>query len=297
MYRSEKLIYNSCFYCLQRLRPDSLVVFRTGNLLRSYSRTCSTKTTSSDVFGTRGVRLQCILSNRGNLLFSFEQTRALVTSQCLLEDSKVEQQLEILKEKEKSAKKTDKDKTSGETHQTLPQNVGLAKVEDGFASRAWIKVKKEVKHYYNGFRLFSLETMISVRLLRKIANGDALTRRERKQLLRTVADIFRLVPFLIFIIIPFMEFLLPFALKLFPGMLPSTFEEKASKDMKAKQRFKLKLEMAKFLQVRKRQTFCSWLGYTYILFVLVSNHCQIQNIKVKKMEQLVTKSRGSEFWS
>ena len=36
---------------------------------------------------------------------------------------------------------------------------------------------------------------------------------------------FRLVPFLVFIIIPFAEFLLPVALKLFPGMLPSTFEE------------------------------------------------------------------------
>lgn len=31
------------------------------------------------------------------------------------------------------------------------------------------------------------------------------------------------MPFSVFIIIPFMEFLLPVALKLFPGMLPSTF--------------------------------------------------------------------------
>ena len=45
--------------------------------------------------------------------------------------------------------------------------------------------------------------------------------------MRTSADIFRLVPFLVFIIVPFMEFLLPVALRLFPNMLPSTFTEKS----------------------------------------------------------------------
>lgn len=49
------------------------------------------------------------------------------------------------------------------------------------------------------------------------------------QFLRTCADLFRLVPFLVFIIVPFMEFLLPVALKLFPNMLPSTFETKSKK--------------------------------------------------------------------
>jgi hypothetical protein len=46
----------------------------------------------------------------------------------------------------------------------------------------------------------------------------------RIQLIRTTMDIFRLVPFAIFVIVPFMEFLLPVALKLFPNMLPSTFQ-------------------------------------------------------------------------
>jgi hypothetical protein len=36
----------------------------------------------------------------------------------------------------------------------------------------------------------------------------------------------KLVPFAVFVIIPFMELLLPVALKLFPTMLPSTFEDK-----------------------------------------------------------------------
>jgi hypothetical protein len=47
-----------------------------------------------------------------------------------------------------------------------------------------------------------------------------------RQLVRTVSDLFRLVPFSVFIIVPFMELLLPLALKLFPGMLPSTFTSK-----------------------------------------------------------------------
>lgn len=49
------------------------------------------------------------------------------------------------------------------------------------------------------------------------------------QLLRTCADLFRLVPFLVFVIVPFMEFLLPVFLKLFPEMLPSTFETESKK--------------------------------------------------------------------
>ena len=46
------------------------------------------------------------------------------------------------------------------------------------------------------------------------------------QLKRTTQDLLRLVPFSVFVIVPFMEFLLPVALKLFPNMLPSTFEDK-----------------------------------------------------------------------
>lgn len=45
--------------------------------------------------------------------------------------------------------------------------------------------------------------------------------------MRTVSDLFRLVPFSIFIIVPFMEFTLPIFLKLFPNMLPSTFQEES----------------------------------------------------------------------
>ncbi|NXX10957.1 LETM1 protein, partial [Podargus strigoides] len=68
------------------------------------------------------------------------------------------------------------------------------------------------------------------------------------QFLRICADLFRLVPFLVFLVVPFMEFLLPVALKLFPNMLPSTFETKSKKEERLKKELRVKLELAKFLQ-------------------------------------------------
>jgi len=106
----------------------------------------------------------------------------------------------------------------------------------------------EARHYYKGFRLLYLDARIAARLLWQVMNGKALTRRERKQFLRTAADLFRLVPFSVFLIVPFMEFLLPVAIKLFPGMLPSTFEDKDKKKAKSVASLKLKLQMAEFLQ-------------------------------------------------
>jgi len=45
-----------------------------------------------------------------------------------------------------------------------------------------------------------------------------------------------------------MELLLPVALKLFPGMLPSTFTTKSEREAKLKRTLAAKLEYAKFLQ-------------------------------------------------
>lgn len=90
--------------------------------------------------------------------------------------------------------------------------------------RAWNVVKKEVAHYWSGTKLLGSEIKISSVLQWKVLNGGTLTRRERRQLRRTTADLMRLIPFSVFVVVPFMEFLLPVALKLFPNMLPSTFE-------------------------------------------------------------------------
>lgn len=47
-----------------------------------------------------------------------------------------------------------------------------------------------------------------------------------------------------------MELALPILLKLFPNMLPSTFEDKLKKEEEVKKRLVVKMEVAKFLQVR-----------------------------------------------
>ena len=60
---------------------------------------------------------------------------------------------------------------------------------------------------------------------------------------------FRMVPMAVILAIPFMELLLPVALKLFPNMLPSTFENKLKKEEELKKRIGVKLEVARFLQV------------------------------------------------
>eukprot|EP00271_Cylindrocystis_brebissonii_P009140 TRINITY_DN23818_c0_g1_i1.p1 TRINITY_DN23818_c0_g1~~TRINITY_DN23818_c0_g1_i1.p1 ORF type:complete len:846 (+),score=171.33 TRINITY_DN23818_c0_g1_i1:88-2625(+) len=105
-----------------------------------------------------------------------------------------------------------------------------------------------IHHYWVGTKLLAADVRISSRLLLKLAKGYNLTRRERQQLTRTSADIFRLVPFAVFIIVPFMEFALPFALRLFPNMLPSTFQDKMKAEEALKRKLKARLEMAKFLQ-------------------------------------------------
>lgn len=115
--------------------------------------------------------------------------------------------------------------------------------------RGWWGFIKEMKHYWAGMKLLSTEIRIAGRHTRKLLIQGDLTRRERKQLTRTVADVFRLVPVMAFLLIPFMEVLLPFALKLFPNMLPSTFQDnKLKQDEDMKRRVQAKLELARFLQ-------------------------------------------------
>ena len=97
----------------------------------------------------------------------------------------------------------------------------------------WQRVKHEVMHYWDGTKLLATEVKISSRLALKMAAGYELTRREHRQLHRTVQDLGRLVPFSVFVIVPFAELLLPVALKLFPNMLPSTYEDAKSKEAKA----------------------------------------------------------------
>ena len=112
----------------------------------------------------------------------------------------------------------------------------------------WQRFVEEVKHYKSGFVLLFVDIRVVSKIVWKMARGNSLTRMENRQLVRTVGDLFRLVPFSVFVIVPFMEFLLPVALKLFPGMLPSTFTTKTERENKFRQKLVAKIEYAKFLQ-------------------------------------------------
>ena len=90
----------------------------------------------------------------------------------------------------------------------------------------WTRIKKEAVHYWDGTKLLGFEMKMSYKLVTKMLAGHALTRRETIQVKRTTRDVVRLVPFAAFVLIPFAELLLPIALKLFPNLLPSTYESK-----------------------------------------------------------------------
>ncbi|XP_058118687.1 mitochondrial proton/calcium exchanger protein isoform X2 [Anopheles coustani] len=134
------------------------------------------------------------------------------------------------------------------TPQTAAQGAAVVATAPVVKKTLKQRIWAEVLHYYHGFRLLFIDINISRKLLWRVLNGKTLTRREHRLLIRTTSDLFRLVPFSVFIIVPFMELLLPLAIKLFPGMLPSTFQTSTDVEDKFKQTFKVKLEMAKFLQ-------------------------------------------------
>jgi len=94
----------------------------------------------------------------------------------------------------------------------------LGKFKDGTVhSWHWFK---------NGSILFRKNFAISKGLLSKKLKGDELTFRESQLLVKTSADVLKLIPFSFFIIVPFAELLLPVVLKFWPQMLPSTFDAK-----------------------------------------------------------------------
>lgn len=150
-------------------------------------------------------------------------------------DSKTSDPLEVSKTATATATTTT---TKSENELTV------AKPKKSVRQRIW----DEIVHYYHGFRLLFIDTAISSKLLWRVLNGKTLTRRENKQLQRTTSDLFRLIPFSVFIIVPFMELLLPVFIKFFPGMLPSTFQTAKDQQDRLRQSLTVRLEVAKFLQ-------------------------------------------------
>ncbi|CAH2355111.1 LETM1 domain-containing protein Ylh47p, mitochondrial [[Candida] railenensis] len=112
----------------------------------------------------------------------------------------------------------------------------------------WEKVKHELNHYWDGTKLLGYEIKVSTKLLFKVAAGYGLSRRETNQLQRTIGDVIRLVPFSMFLIIPFAELLLPVALKIFPNLLPSTYESKSDQNKKKLKLSKTRSSTSEFIK-------------------------------------------------
>ncbi|KAK5107545.1 hypothetical protein LTR62_001033 [Meristemomyces frigidus] len=147
---------------------------------------------------------------------------------------------------ELAGKKTEQDKAD--------EKKALAKKEEKRKMTIWQKVKHEAQHYWDGTKLLATEVRISSKLALKMAAGYELSRREHRQLHRTVQDLGRLVPFSVFVIVPFAELLLPVALKLFPNMLPSTYENAKSKEQKATRLRSSRKEVSSFLRQTLRES-------------------------------------------
>ncbi|GAA6001024.1 hypothetical protein JCM10207_007379 [Rhodosporidiobolus poonsookiae] len=183
--------------------------------------------------GLRGQQLRLLTTSRPFLAPAPSPESAPSPAQSAAESK----ELAVEEKKDKGVAKKDEKKEKGTRMQCI-----------------WGTVKKEALHYWHGSKLLAKEVRISARLLRRLVGGKKLTRREHRQLKRTTQDLLRLIPFAVFVIVPFMELLLPVALKLFPNMLPSTFTDKFKEDEKKRKLLKVRLEMAKFLQETIRES-------------------------------------------
>ncbi|XP_039289425.1 mitochondrial proton/calcium exchanger protein isoform X4 [Nilaparvata lugens] len=230
------LSYRRSWSHLSAVRNLSATPIYTGDDLRHYSQNAPFLRHSQNApFFTRTLVLSAATPVRAFHLSS--RSFATAEDEPLKPSSKVEETVKALKEK---AKEEAKEKKEGE---------GLVKKEVAVKKKSIaVRVKEELLHYWHGFRLLGIDINVCRKLIWRVLNGHKLTRREYKLLIRVVGDIFRLIPFSVFIIVPFMELLLPVFIKLFPGMLPSTFQTAKDTEEKMKQSLKVKLKMAKFLQ-------------------------------------------------
>ncbi|CAD2089363.1 LETM1-like protein, putative [Plasmodium vinckei lentum] len=113
-------------------------------------------------------------------------------------------------------------------------------------------LRKNIKHTVDwvktGILLFLTNMKISKNLIIKRLKGHRLSYSEYKLLIRTINDMFKLIPFSFFIIVPFAEFLLPVVLKIYPNLLPSTFKNNDDNFNNIKKNLYAKQQLSKFLQ-------------------------------------------------
>lgn len=107
-------------------------------------------------------------------------------------------------------------------------------------------LKECFKWTTTGFWLYYLNLKCSSSLIHKRILGNDLTFDEKHLVKTAFKDTVKILPFSFFIIIPFAEFGLPFAIKLFPSMLPSTFTLASIKEREKNALENKKSELLKF---------------------------------------------------
>lgn len=141
-----------------------------------------------------------------------------------------------------SLSERNKEKNGTESAEASKQEAVVHKKES-----LWDKFVAFCRHYYNGFKLFFFELRICMPLFNKYIRfgRSSLKRREYMQLTKSMGDLFRIMPLIPMLIIPFAELLIPVYMKL--GLMPTTFESKKDKEEQNRVKLKKKLEMAQVL--------------------------------------------------
>ena len=94
--------------------------------------------------------------------------RWIHTSRRRWDDSKVEKSLRSLKDKTKKLEEGGPVYSPSQDAEPVRRTLRQ-------------RVIDEIKHYYHGFRLLWIDTTIAGRMLWRVLNGNALSRRERRQ--------------------------------------------------------------------------------------------------------------------
>jgi len=135
------------------------------------------------------------------------------------------------------------------------------------------KVSHALKHMAQSFKLFALNCAMAYRITRRIFKGEEVSVIDRNRLKRAIADIFLMVPFSVFVIIPGAEIFIPFYIKRFPSAMPSTFETADQKNDRQIKAARARIELATFMHetldemVRKQKATTSAKMLDFIKFV------------------------------
>eukprot|EP00760_Papus_ankaliazontas_P028612 PhM_4_TR3801/c0_g1_i1/m.40200/K17800/LETM1, MDM38; LETM1 and EF-hand domain-containing protein 1, mitochondrial len=117
-------------------------------------------------------------------------------------------------------------------------------------NQTWMEwLRAGARFYWDGTKAYAWNTKHAAVLVAKQSAGHSLTRSQRMHLLVARKDCLKIVPFSVFVLVPFMEFLLPIALIYFPTLLPSTYEDEEHRAKRLAAVCKKRVTIAKELSV------------------------------------------------